>query len=99
MTETYEEKFKRLVKEKTEPDDIVFRGTLAPKDLKNMDMKDLYDDVMKWGAQSKQGLLCGIFGCNAEELTPCPICKCTYCHEHIQMHFHAVGNDGIYRET
>ena len=98
MTETYEEKFKRMVKEKTKPDDIVIRGTLAPKELKNTNMKELYNDVMKWGEQSQQGLLCGIFGCNAEELTACPICGCGYCADHIPMHFHAVDNDGIFRD-
>lgn len=98
MTETYEEKFNRMVKENTKPDDLVFRGTLAPKDLKDMDMKELYDDVMKWGEQSRRGLVCGIFGCNSEELTKCKYCDCTYCPEHIPMHFHAVNNGGIFRD-
>jgi len=99
MTETYEDKFKKIVKEKTEPDDLVFRGTLAPKDLKDMDLGNLYTEVIKWGEKSAQGLLCGIYGCNSEPTSPCPICDCGYCPDHIKMHFHAVGNDGIFRET
>ena len=98
MTDTYEDKFKKLVESKVSPDDEVYRGTMSPKTLKELGMKKMYEDVMKWGEQSRQGLLCGIFGCTADPSSPCPICHCGYCPEHIRMHFHAASNDGIFVE-
>lgn len=97
MTETYAEKFNRLVKERTEPTDEVFRGTLSTQTVKDLDMKELYSEVIKWGEKSAQGLLCGIYGCNSEPSSPCTICKCGYCPEHITMHFHSAENDGVHR--
>lgn len=98
MTETYEEKFNRIVKEKTKSIDEVYRGTLPPKLIKDMKMGELYTEVIKWGEKSVQGLLCGIYGCNSEPNTPCPICHCGYCSEHLKMHFHSAENDGIHLE-
>lgn len=98
LADTYEEKFKKIVESKTKPEDEVFRGTLAPKTIKEMGMKELYSEVMKWGEQSILGHVCGIYGCNSDPDVNCKYCKCTYCHEHIKMHMHAVKNDGIFLE-
>ncbi len=99
MTESYEDEFKKRVENRVSPGDEIFRGTLSPQMIKDLDLKKLYHKVVMWGEKSAQGLLCGIYGCNSPPDVTCKHCNCTYCPEHIEMHFHSIENkDGIHLE-
>lgn len=43
----------------------------------------------EWAKQSKEGEVCGMFGCTSEPSSQCPICGNHYCYDHIKAHFHA----------
>ena len=63
--------------------------------LNDINPRDLLATALRWSNLSAQGLLCGILGCSEEPDTPCSICSCHYCLEHIPWHFHSVENSGI----
>ena len=65
------------------------------KKLGSMNMEELLNNVMEWGKQSSQGLLCGILGCQDDVTNRCIHCRGGYCTEHIKMHFHTTDNDGV----
>ncbi len=53
------------------------------------------DEIENWSNESKKGLICGIFGCNAPVDIRCKYCSGGYCKEHKKWHSHAVDNSGV----
>ncbi len=45
-----------------------------------------------WANRSKDGLVCGIMGCDGNPTSKCPICNNHYCFEHVKIHFHTKGD-------
>ena len=50
-----------------------------------------FEEVAAWGKESKKGLLCGIFGCNAPVEVRCSICRHGYCTVHKNSHLHQLS--------
>ena len=46
----------------------------------------------EWANRSKDGLVCGILGCDSNPKSKCPICNNHYCFEHVKIHFHSTGD-------
>lgn len=92
---THFDTFKKIVEK--HPDMEIFVGkNRKEKNMRDIDTKEFYEDVIKWGEESKKGLVCGIYGCIEPVIIRCKICGGGYCEEHKGMHFHSKDNDGIY---
>ena len=94
MNEDTFKKFKTIIK-KHEGVEIFVGNGRKQSDIKSVDTKEFFDDVMKWGEESKKGLVCGIFGCIEPVDIRCKICNGGYCLEHKNIHFHSRKNDGV----
>jgi len=87
--------FKKIIKTKP-PDAEIYAGQGKEMvNIENANLNELSKKVEKWGEQSFQGLVCGIFGCQENPKNQCPICGGSYCYEHIKIHFHAKDHDGV----
>ena len=49
--------------------------------------------ISKWQSLSKDGKVCGMFGCEDAPTNQCPICNSYYCYDHIKIHFHPTGEN------
>jgi hypothetical protein len=79
----------KKLQEDGDPTIEVFIGKgKAGKPLGEYTPEEIYDMVMKWGTESKRGLLCGIYGCTEQKLGMCLICEGFYCLEHSKLHSH-----------
>lgn len=88
-------KFKMLMNFLPEDSEIFIGTDKAQVDAREVDFNDLFDKVNKWGDESAKGLICGIYGCVKEPDSPCKICNCGYCSEHIKVHYHHEDHTGI----
>ena len=66
--------------------------------MSDIDPRELFAAVKKWSNLSAQGLICGIMGCSTKPDIQCSICKCHYCSEHKNWHFHSATNTGILKK-
>lgn len=95
MEKEHLDKFKEMVK-KYDPNLEVYVGKNKKQtNVRDIDSKEFFNDVMEWGKRSNEGLCCGIFGCTETVTNRCIHCKGGYCEEHIKFHFHSADNDGI----
>ncbi len=87
-------RFKKLIKNKTKGTEIYVGHGREEINIEKTNLNEFFDKVQKWGNESFQGHVCGIFGCQENPKNQCPICKGSYCYEHIKIHFHIKDKDG-----
>ena len=89
--------FKNIIKTKNQ-DNLIYEEGKAEKTFSEVDLEDLAKKVYDWGELSRNGLVCGIYGCNEVPTVPCRQCHGGYCDTHYKMHSHEVNSDGIYEQ-
>ena len=96
MTELTFERFCQMF-EHMEPDDTVMVDKGKRMKFKDINLRELYDQMNKDSYFSHTGLKCGIMGCGHEPNYKCPICNASYCDNHKKWHEeqHKQGGNGM----
>ena len=88
------ERFQKMLDDHAHTDGV-YIGNGKGKRVEDIDAEDFLNKVKKWGEQSFQGLVCGIFGCIEKVDTKCNRCGVLYCQEHRQYHNQEKEYDGF----